>query len=103
MKKDDLYYQIIDNYYDNCAKIFAKDLNHPDPERRASAEHMVKAMEEEKLYTYTSVEDPFCKGHHVVVKHKRDEPRKKVYFEEMWEELSLIEKLKVIVRKHLGK
>lgn len=102
MEKDDFYYFVMDAYYDRCALVFAKDLNHPDPEVRARAEYMVKAMEEEKLYTHTAVEDPFVKGHSVVVRHRRGEPRKKVYFEEQWEKLSLLEKLRVIARKHMG-
>jgi len=100
--KEDWEYKVWDNYYDNCANIWRPDLNHPDPEKRKFAEHMVKSMQEAKLYEYTAVKDPFCKGHTVVVKHKRGEPRPKVYFEEMWEKLSFIEKLKRIARQYLG-
>lgn len=100
--KSDWEYKFWDNYYDSCANIWRPDLNHPDPEIRERAEYMVKSMEDEKQYTYTAVKDPFCEGHSVIVKHKRGEPRKKVYFEEQWEKLSLLDKLRVIARKHLG-
>jgi len=91
--KSDWEYKFWDNYYDSCANMWRKDLNDPDPEIRRTAEYMVKAMEEAKLYEHTAVKDPFIKGHTVIVKHKRGEPRKLIWEEVRFNSLPWYKKL----------
>jgi hypothetical protein len=102
MRKDDLYFKVLDDYYDHCADIFRPDLNSPDPEKRKLAKHMVEAMEHAKTIEYTAVKDPFIKGHTVVVQHKRGEPRPLIWEEERYNALPWYEKFWGKVRKFLS-
>ncbi len=98
--KDDLYHQLLDSLRDNMYDLLiGDDLTSTDSDRKEQAEYMLKCKEESRLYTYTSVEDPFMKGHYSVIRHKRNEPRKLTFEEERYNSLSWVHKIWINIKK----